>query len=271
MLDRIDSGSETETVIGHHRLITADCRDALPRLADRSVDVVVTSPPYNIGIAYGTHDDRMDRQAYVRWFTEIATELRRILKDDGSFFLNISGTNADPWGPFEIVMALRDLFVLQNHIVWVKSIAIGEETRGHFKPINSRRYLNHTHEHVFHLTKAGTTPLDRLAVGVPFADKSNIARRGHAQDRRCAGNTWFIPYKTIQRKAEKFDHPASFPVDLPERCIRLHGVDGATVLDPFLGTGSTLVACERTGATGIGIEIDPDYAGRAADRLRAEA
>ena len=61
-----------------------------------------------------------------------------------------------------------------------------------------RRYLNHTHEHVFHFTKEGAVPLDRLAVGVPFKDKSNIARWGHARDRRCAGDVWFIPYETIR-------------------------------------------------------------------------
>jgi site-specific DNA-methyltransferase (adenine-specific) len=163
---------------------------------------------------------------------------------------------------------MRDLFALQNSIVWVKSISIGEESVGHFKPVNSRRYLNHTHEHVFHFTKEGQNPVDRLAVGVPFKDKSNIARWGHAEDRRCAGDVWFIPYQTIRSKAQRDHHPSPFPVELPGRCIKLHGKERATVLDPFLGVGATLLAAQRLGCRGLGIEIDAGYAEAAAWRLR---
>lgn len=266
MLDRPPDLSG-DVIIGRHRILSGDCGDRLDDLADDSVDVVVTSPPYNIGLRYLSSKDDMPRGDYLDWFAGIAGKLRRVLKPGGSFFLNIDGTRADPWGPMEVALRLRDLFVLQNHIVWVKSVSIGETTHGHFKPVNSQRYLNHTHELIFHFTKTGDVPLDRLAVGVPFQDKSNIARRGHASDRRCAGDSWFIRYPTIQKKADRQDHPAAFPPELPERCIRLHGAENAVVLDPFLGSGSTLVACERTGATGIGIEIDPVYRERAAERL----
>ena len=135
---------------------------------------------------------------YLAWLREIGLLLKRVLKDDGSFFLNIAGTNSDPWIAADAANAMRDVFALQNSIIWVKSVTIGDDSFGHFKPVNSRRYLNHTHEHVFHFTKDGETPLDRLAVGVPFKDKSNIARWGHAEDRRCAGDVWFIPYQTIR-------------------------------------------------------------------------
>jgi site-specific DNA-methyltransferase (adenine-specific) len=109
--------------------------------------------------------------------------------------------------------------------------------------------------------------LDRLAIGVPFKDKSNIARRGHAQDLRCRGNTWFIPYDTVQSRAEKFHHPGTFPVTLPRWCIRLHGQPDATVLDPFAGTGTTVVAAALEGARGIGIELDPSYLAIARERV----
>jgi site-specific DNA-methyltransferase (adenine-specific) len=102
-------------------------------------------------------------------------------------------------------------FVPQNEIVWVKAIEVDGVIRGHCKPINSLAYLTRMHETILHLTKRGDVPLDKLAVGVPYADKSNIERRGHAQDRRDRGNVWFIPYDTVQSKAEKFDHPAGFP------------------------------------------------------------
>ena len=123
----------------------------------------------------------------------------------------------------------------------------------------------------FHFTKFGRVQLDRLAIGVPFKDKTNIARRGHKRDKRCAGNVWFIPYKTVQSKAQKFYHPAGFPVALPERCIKLHGKESAVVLDPFLGSGSTLVAAIQLGCSGIGIEIDTKYAQISTARLKCIA
>ena len=151
----------------------------------------------------------------------------------------------------------------------MKSLSIGEDTLGHFKPINSPRYLNHNHEQILHFTEAGDVRLDRLAVGVPFKDKSNVARWGHARDRRCAGDVWFVPYETVRSKAQKFHHPAGFPPALAERCLRLHGAEDALVLDPFLGSGSTLGAAERLGLEGIGVEIDPTYARTAFERIRA--
>lgn len=261
----------TATAIGPHALHCGDCLDILPRLPEASVDVVVTSPPYNLNLAYGRYQDRRSEGDYLAWMVAVGAAIRRVLKPDGSFFLNISGSSSEPWLPFELIVRLRPLFALQNHIVWVKAIATGADSVGHYKPVSGKRFLHHMHEHVFHLTRDGNVPLDRLAIGVPFKDKSNIARRGHPQDLRCRGNTWFIPYETVQTRAAKFHHPGSFPVELPRWCIRVHGRAGAVVLDPFLGVGSTLIAAAREGARGIGIDIDPDYLAIAARRLAAES
>jgi site-specific DNA-methyltransferase (adenine-specific) len=268
---RQDSGEAARRTYENLEIVLGDCLTELAKLPAHSVDVIVTSPPYNIGIAYRSYEDRRPRVEYLAWLAQVGTQLARVLKAEGSFFLNVGSTNSDPWIAMDVASAFRNIFVLQNHITWAKSLSIGDDTVGHFKPITSRRYLNQNHEAIFHFTKSGTTEIDRLAVGVPFKDKSNIARWGHARDKRCAGNVWFIPYKTVKSKAQKYDHPAGFPVELPARCIRLHGVKGVTVLDPFLGAGSTLVAAGSLGCKGIGIEIDPEYAEIAANRLRAEA
>lgn len=256
--------------VGRQQIRLGDCVDHLRNLPSGSVDVVVTSPPYNIGIAYRSYDDRRPRAEYLDWLSATGRELARVMTDDGSFFLNVGSTNADPWLSMDLAGAFRRDFVLQNHIVWIKSVSIGDDTVGHFKPITSRRFLNHNHESLFHFTKDGNQEIDRLAVGVPFKDKTNIARWGHTRDKRCAGNVWYIPYKTVRSKAQKFNHPAGFPSELPERCIRLHGLDDDTiVLDPFLGAGSTLVAAERLGCSGLGFELDRHYAETAVTRLQA--
>ncbi len=255
--------------LGPHTLLQGDCLSLLPTLQQASVDVIVTSPPYNLDLAYAAYKDSRTEEDYLNWMVMVATQLRRVLAPDGSFFLNISGSNSRPWLPFELIVRLRPLFVLQNHITWVKSITTATESVGHYKPLAGRRFLNHNHEHIFHLTLRGDVQLDRLAIGVPFKDKSNIARRGHAQDARCRGNTWFIPYRTVQAKAEKFNHPGTFPVDLPRWCIRLHGKPNARVLDPFMGTGTTLIAAALEGAAATGMDMDPAYVTTAATRLAA--
>jgi site-specific DNA-methyltransferase (adenine-specific) len=253
-----------------HALHCGDCLKVLAGLADACVDVVVTSPPYNLDLHYASYQDRRAEDDYLSWMVAVAEALRRVMKPNASFFLNISGSCNRPWLPFELIVRLRPIFALQNHITWIKSIAIGEDSVGHFKPVAGTRFLHHAHEHIFHLTRDGQVPLDRMAIGVPYKDKTNIARRGHPRDLRCRGNTWFIPYETVQSKAEKFNHPGTFPVDLPRWCIRLHGKRPAVVLDPFMGTGTTLVAADREGLTGIGIDVDPAYVAIARERLEAE-
>lgn len=267
-----EHSSTTVWKVGSQTVQQGDCLELLAKLDSASVDVIVTSPPYNIGIAYNSYADRRPRPEYLAWLTRIGQQLSRVLTADGSFFLNVGGTGADPWVTMDVAGAFRETFSLQNHIIWVKSVSIGDDTVGHFKPISSKRYLNNNHEAIFHFSKTGSVHLDRLAVGVPYKDKSNIARWNHAKsDIRCAGNTWFIPYQTVRSKAQKFDHPAGFPVGLPDRCIRLHGQDNAVVLDPFVGTGTTLVATDRLGCVGLGFELDPEYVQVAVSRLRNEA
>src|SRR5437773_6729915 len=96
----------------------------MSRLAEESVDLVVTSPPYNLGISYGQYSDRQDRVSYLSWCGQWAKQVRRVLMPDGSFFLNIGASPSNPMLPHEIVMTLRRFFVLQNTIHWIKSIAI---------------------------------------------------------------------------------------------------------------------------------------------------
>jgi site-specific DNA-methyltransferase (adenine-specific) len=161
---------------------------------------------------------------------------------------------------------------LQNLIHWVKSIAIDERDLavGHYKPINSDRFLNDCHEFIFHFSPTGRTRLDRRAVGVRYQDKSNVSRwKAAGGDLRCRGNAWFIPYETIQSRDKERPHPATFPSKVPEWCIRLHGLSrAALVVDPFVGLGSTAVACAQLGVNFIGIDLDEHYLDAALERTR---
>ncbi len=261
-----------------------DCRTGLVRrLPAAGVDVVVTSPPYNLGVRYRSYDDRRPREEYLAWVGEVTGAVAHVLAPSGSFFLNLGGPPRDPWWPWDVAREVARTFVLQNVIHWVKSIVIDREAAGrsaglgrdlavgHYKPIGSARYLHGAHEYLFHFTRRGDVPLDRLAIGVPYQDASNVRRwRRAPSPLRCRGNTWFLPYPTIRERARDRPHPATFPPELPERCLRLHGLGRVRLaVDPFLGIGSSAIAAARLGVPFVGFEIEPEYLAVARERLSA--
>ena len=267
---------------GVSRFFLSDCVDVFRHLAPRSVDVIVTSPPYNLGIEYHRYQDSLTPEDYLAWTHQWVLAATRVLRPDGSLFLNVGAKPTDPWTALDVAQAVRSHLRLQNVIHWIKSIAIDRESAGaaaglardlavgHYKPINSDRFLNDCHEFIFHFTPNGSTRLDRLALGVPYQDESNIGRwRAAAGGVRCRGNTWFIPYETIQRRERDRPHPATFPSRLPEQCLRLHGLSRiGTAMDPFVGLGSTAVACARLGVSFIGSDLDETYLAQAVQRTR---
>jgi site-specific DNA-methyltransferase (adenine-specific) len=288
--EKLRKSKPYKTILGKNRTSTItlyleDCiRGMQELLSENSVDVVVTSPPYNIGIPYRSHRDNLPRKKYLDWMRDLGKGVKKILANNGSFFVNIGNTPKDQWIAWDVAQVLKEEFILQNVIHWVKSIAIGKAdvgnypgitgdiAVGHYKPIVSNRFLSDCHEYIFHFTKTGDVSLQKLAIGVPYQDKTNIGRWEAAkQDLRDRGNTWFIPYETITNRMER-PHPATFPVKLPERCLKLHGLSkDLLVLDPFLGIGSTAVASLRLGVSFVGFEIDRDYLDETVFRLASES
>jgi len=279
LIDGYISYMKTTESIEKVQLFNEDCITGMAeRLKPESIDIIVTSPPYNIGVKYRKYDDRIPRTEYIDWLKCWGQAVSTVLKNSGSLFLNVGCKPSDPTIPFEVLKALQTDFKLQNVIHWIKSIHIGSGSYGneidinvgHYKPINSKRFLNDNHEYIFHLTKTGDVPLDRLAIGVPYKDKSNIERwKNGKSQKRCRGNCWFIPYKTIQNRDKDRPHPASFPKELAETCIKLHGIKKKkiTVLDPFMGIGNTGLACKELNLKFIGFEIDPYYFKKAKELL----
>jgi site-specific DNA-methyltransferase (adenine-specific) len=263
----------TDALVGLRRLLPAG-----------AASVVVTSPPYNLGVAYSTYRDRRPRSEYLAWLGKVGVAVQRALAPKGSFFLNVAGAPKDPGLPFEIARVVGRELTLQNVIHWVKSISIDREAVGrthglkrglavgHYKPVHSERYLHGAHEYILHFTHDGDVPLDRLAIGVPYADDSNVGRwhsgRSGLRDR---GNTWFLPYRTIQRRKTDRPHPATFPPELPEWCYRLHGVERIRLaVDPFVGIGASAIAAGRLGLPFVGFDVDAAYLEEADRRLGRE-
>jgi len=246
--------------IDNQIIILGDCLKVLTNFNEKSIDMIITSPPYNIGVKYNTYKDKKENIEYLTWLEKIFIEIKRVLKDEGSVFLNVGSTNINPWVSLDVAQTIRKIFILQNHIIWTKSISINSENHGHYNPINSERFLHNMFEDLYHFTKNGNIKIDRKSIGVPYKDKINLKAKTITEDIRCRGNTWFIPYKTIHSKNQKGNHPAIFPEKLVEWCIKLHGFNKDTIVcDPFLGSGTTLMVTKKLGVKGIGIEIDKEY------------
>ena len=280
-IDNMEKQDISEQNINKYDFILGDCLEKLKEIPDKSISIITTSPPYNIGLKYHKYEDKKPRDQYLLWIYDIFVELKRVLKDDGHIFLNMGYTNKDPWISMEVAIKLKELFVLQNKIVWVKSISIGEDkddTHGHFKPINSDRYINVTNEDLYHFTKNDKVKINRKAVGVPYKWKCNLKNRKTGEikeDKRCKGNTWFIPYKTVNSKKEKGYHPATFPEGLVEHCIKISDIKEGTILDPFIGSGTSVKVAKKMNdlgsgynLLGIGIDIDEKYIDYCKERIK---
>lgn len=306
-----------------YEIIEQDCIAWMNSQPEKSLECIITSPPYNLDIKYGKYQDDQPRDSYLKWIRDVAVAMKRVLKDDGQLFLNVGYSNTDPWVAMDVAQVFRQEFVLQNNITWVKHILLNDQSYGIYKPISSDRYASATTESIFHFTKDGAVKVDRLAIGhrntthekypelysesrhiaehrrkaakklgyatwVEFQAKATDAHKIEFEQlmkdyeikkpwnpdrKKCIGNAWYIQYTPVSKLAKEAGeeelgtresgrggHPATFPETLPEMCIKFSGIPaGSRVYDPFIGTGTTVLAAVKNGMYGIGTDIDPDY------------
>ncbi|MHA2104570.1 MAG: DNA-methyltransferase [Candidatus Hodarchaeales archaeon] len=231
--------------------------ESMEEIEDNSIDVIITSPPYNRGKEYtddskGSYNDKQELKDYCYLLQSVWNECYRVLKDTGIFFLNIGDAASDQGKSERVVQTAVDTgFIRIQTVVWVKSF-LG---RGHYTPTGGNKRLNNLWENVFLLAKNKKNyKIYPKEIGIPYADKSNIGRYSD-EDLRDPGNVWLIPYSKTTGATIKKGHDAPFPIGLPIKCIKLTKAN--TVLDPFLGSGSTLAAAEAMGINGFGYEKYP--------------
>lgn len=318
-----------------YELYRQDCIQWMDAQPEKSIPCIITSPPYNLDIKYGTYQDDLPRESYLKWLLDVAHSIKRVLTDDGQLFLNVGYTNTDPWVAMDVAQVFRQVFVLQNNITWVKHIAVNDQGYGQYKPISSDRFSSATTESIFHFTKDGNVKVDRLSIGQRnksegykypelYSENRHIATQRRKASRRlgfnnwtelkangseqqkqefekileslleknpydpdkkkCIGNAWFIPYTptsklakevgtvsdTGTREGSRGGHPATFPEQLPEMCIKFSGIPkGSKVYDPFIGTGTTVLAAVKHNMIGIGTDIDQNYLDFSAKRIES--
>jgi site-specific DNA-methyltransferase (adenine-specific) len=224
-----------------------------------SVDLIVTSPPYNVDIKYNSHNDKISYEQYGKFSRKWMHRCYRWLKDDGRFCLNIP-LDKNKGGQQSVGADLTEIakdvgFKYHSTIVWNEGNISRRTAWGSWMSASAPYVI---------------APVELIVV--------------------LYKNTWKKTSGSLKSKIEKQDfidwtnglwsfngesknkigHPAPFPVELPRRCIQLFSYVGDTILDPFLGSGTTLVASYLYDRNGIGIEIDPHYCQIALKRLKKE-
>lgn len=235
----------------YNQIILGDCLEKMKEIPDNTVDLIVTSPPYNnwrnrrtqkrkedywkrTNIFYEHHDDKMTDVQYMEWQVNIINEMLRILKPTGTICYN----HKDQIFNFEVISPLKWIFktnaVYRQRVTW---------DRMGMQAFNNVRFYR-VEEDIYILGK---------------------------QQKPFKYNKKFSNYNSIWRilpsRKEYDSHPASFPLELPKRCIQAFTELGDLVLDPFNGVGKTCIASKKLGRNYIGIDNSISYCKRAEESL----
>lgn len=227
-------------------------------LKDEVIDLIVTSPPYNIGIEYSQHKDSGSYAEYLDFSKKWLTQAYRVLKKDGRMCLNIpldknKGGNKSVGADLTVV-AKKTGFKYHSTIIWNEGNISRRTAWGSFMSA-SAPYVIAPVEVIVVLYKESWKKLNR---GV-----SDIAKNDFMD--------WTNGIWTFNGESKKkVGHPAPFPIELPKRCIQLFSYVEDVVLDPFLGSGTTLIACHMFKRKGVGIEIDKQYFDLSIKRITQE-
>ena len=232
--------------------INAICGDALiemSKIPDKSIDLIIADPPYNLNKDYGNNHDKLEFNEYIKFSEQWLHEADRILKDTGSIYV-FMGMKYIAYIYDILEKKLRMTF--NSWITWFYTQGIGK-TKG-FSP---------RHDDILYFTKHPenfTFNLDDIRVPQKFYRAVNNMRGANP------GNVWQFSHMHYCNKNRQ-KHPTQKPEGLYERMVLASSNIGDTVLDPFVGSGTALRVCQQTDRKCIGIDINPDYIKMSIDRL----
>lgn len=262
-----------------HEVITGDSREKLRDVEDESVQLTVTSPPYNIGKDYGAgYDDGGAIEQWKRLMEDVVEVVFRVTKPDGKLVINIGKsfgeTDVDgrfhfyPLAAYTKQIVLDEGFDFWDEIIWNKQ---GFNSRGGGALMGSYPYptnlmVTQTHEHVLVFRKWVSddyhSQRELPPTGTPRREQSALTKE---RWRELTQSIW--EFDGVRQSDMPTDHTAVFPEELPKRAIQLYSFPGDTVLDPFAGLGTTGVAAKKAGRHCICIEQEAEYARYARERV----
>ena len=231
---------------------------------DNSVQLIVTSPPYNIGKNYGVYNDSKIREVYLDYLDNIWVECRRVLCNGGRIAVNVANIDRKPYkflcGDITTRLIENHDFLMRGDIIWDKGASVGVSTAWGSWRSASNPTLRDVHENIMVFEKeAIKTTHEHILVFSKDQWKLESDKKVStiSSDEFCRYTRSVWEMKTANERSNA--HPAPFPEELPKRLIQLYTHVGDTVLDPFVGSGTTCVVAKRWARKSIGYEIDPIY------------
>ena len=242
-----------------NNIYQGDCIELMKHLPGNSIDCIITSPPYWKGFEYEAYFNSYAQ--YLEWCKGWLKECKRVLKQDGTFWLNVINDSEITIRAFEIMeIATRQvMFKLHDTIIWY---------RYNQQPANTERQLTNQCEYVFMLRNtSANVSLNKQAAYDAHPDMFKTKN---------VGNVWELPFNSGKQNKQSFGRKetkskwghSGFPIELPETCLLLSTKPGDVVLDIFMGSGTTGCACVKTGRKYIGFELSDKYCEIARERIR---
>ncbi|MGB9729365.1 MAG: DNA-methyltransferase [Thermoprotei archaeon] len=230
-------------------------------IPEESIDLIVTSPPYNVDIRYGAFKDDIPYDKYLEFTEKWLGKALRLLKPSGRMCLNIPIDKSKGREEEGFQSVYSDIVTIAKHIGWKYFSTIIWNEGNVSRRTAWGSWLSASAPYVI-------APVEVIVVMYKYkwrrdGGKSDITRNEFIE---WTNGLWTFPGENRQR----IGHPAPFPLELPKRCIKLFSFVGDTVLDPFLGSGTTLIAASILNRKGIGIEIETRYCELAKKRLIEE-
>ncbi len=264
------------------RLIEGDCRDVLKSLADNSIDLVFTSPPYADSRTNTYGGVRPDK--YVEWFLPITKELLRVLKPDGTFVLNIKEKVVDGERHtyvIELILAMREQgWLWTEEFIWHKKNCYPGKWPNRFRDAwerllqfnKTRKFKMNQEEVMIPMGDWADRRLKNLSSTDKVRDPSRVGSGFGKKVANWVGRDKVYPTNVLHLATEcsNKNHSAAFPEELPEWFIKLFTKEFDTVLDPFMGSGTTLFVANRMRRNSIGIDIVPEYCEMVKKQINSE-
>lgn len=222
--------------------------ESMKEVKSGSVQLIVTSPPYNVDKSYSTYNDNKDFEEYLTMLRTVWEECKRVLSNGGRIAINVADTGRQPYLPLHvhITKQMLDLgFQMRGVVYWDKGPSVGVSTAWGSWRSASNPTLRDVGEHILIFCK------DKFKM----ESHNNISTITSLEFTEYSKSIWTFP----TANAGKEGHPAPFPEELPRRLIKFYTYYGDTVLDPFLGSGTTCKVAKSLGRKSIGYEMDQGY------------
>lgn len=245
------------------------------KIESRSIDLIITSPPYGLDIKYANYNDDITYDKYLEFTENWLRKCYELAKSDGRMCVNIlldrkKDGSKNIYADF-LGIAKTIGWKYYTTVIWNKGHVSRRSAFGSWMSASAPcviapvEMIAILYKETWKKSERGESDITRQE----FIDWTNGFWELNEKEGEIEGAEYPPVWRFAGESRKRVNHPVPFPVELPRRCIKLFSYKGNLILDPFMGSGTTLVACKQTGRRGIGVDISTKYCKVARERLKA--